>query len=65
MKQFEQASGVSISYAWDTENIGKAVRQVLDGKHTLVRKQLEDLLFTAENIVKHIKEDLIKDKEDT
>lgn len=62
IEKFEKASGISIRYAWNKEKIGEAVRMVLDGKHTAIKAQMENLLGTAENIVTRIKEELLCQK---
>ena len=59
--EFEKASGVSISGRWNSgEEIGNAVRQVLNGEHTRVREQLVNLREQVGRILKGIDEELKK-----
>ena len=58
---FEKAAGIKIE-TWGTENIGNAVKMVLNGEHLRAKKNLKGLLATAEKIVSDIKENLGEDK---
>lgn len=62
ISEFEKASGVTID-SWDCDNIGQAVRQVLNGEHNIVKNQLDSLLTKAKEIVKFLEKNLeIKDE---
>lgn len=56
---FEKKSGVSID-KWSSENIGDAVRMVLDGEHLRIKVNLQNLLEQSERITARIKEELLK-----
>jgi len=58
IRDFEKTSGVHIN-SWHAEDIGSAVRMVLNEEHLLIKPSLKHLLESAEEIVKDIKEQLI------
>jgi len=57
---FEKSSGVKID-SWYGDNIGEAVKQVLDGEHTRIKQRLKILLKEAKKIVEDIEENLGKE----
>lgn len=65
VREFEKISGVTID-SWRYDNIGEAVKQVLNGEHTRIKANLKSLLVDAKRIVKSIEENLGKnDKKQT
>lgn len=56
---FEKKSGVSIN-KWSSENIGEAVRMVLDGEHLRIKDQLQNLLEQSKKITERIEKELLK-----
>jgi len=55
VNEFQKKSGVRID-SWNFDDIGEAVRMVLNGEHLRVKESLEMLLKQSENITKRIKE---------
>lgn len=58
VKDFEKASGVSIINCWNAGNVGEAVNSVLNGYHTRIKDQLEELHGKALKIATHIENEL-------
>lgn len=61
--QFEKLSGVAINM-WNGENIGEAVRMVMDGEHLRARQRLKELwersLSISEDIAKYLQTEVKK-----
>lgn len=56
IREFEQHSGISISYRWgnDPKKVGEAVKFILDGGTERIKIELTNLKTQAENIVKKL-----------
>lgn len=52
VRTFEQASGVQLGSFWNGENIGRAVRAVLEGERNQPEERLRDVRRAAENVIK-------------
>jgi len=57
---FEKKSGVSIDN-WNCENVGEAVKMVLNGEHLRIKSSLENLLEQSKKITERIEEELRKE----
>lgn len=64
MEKFQEASGLDLSqleWGWNKpEKIGEAVKQVLDGRNTQIKEELERLLIKSKDITQAIEKELNK-----
>jgi len=56
---FEKASGVRVD-TWRGDNVGEAVRMVLDGEHLRIKQSLQGMLERSKGITEAIEKELAK-----